>query len=148
MGSYLVLSPKLTKLDFRELSFCSQTSRVLQWNTLLERVSPWAHILKNYLSELMRLPERRNTLRRYLGIAIFYKKKVHEIELETQYVLQTGQSWDAHQQNKCHFREHFELVTSALTHAWALAFKQPILGQQLVFMTDASFRRSGYTLLI
>ena len=45
-------------------------------------------------------------------------------------------------------KETFDSVNKALSDACQLALKQPISGKQLVLMTDASFRRAGYDLMI
>ena len=45
-------------------------------------------------------------------------------------------------------KETFDSVNTALSNACELALKQPILGKQLVLMTDASFRSAGYALMI
>ena len=45
-------------------------------------------------------------------------------------------------------KETFDSVNKALSDACELALKQPIPGKQLVLMTDASFRSSGYALMI
>ena len=45
-------------------------------------------------------------------------------------------------------KETFDSVNKALSDACELALKQPIPGEQLVLMTDASFRSAGYALMI
>ena len=45
-------------------------------------------------------------------------------------------------------KETFDLVNKALSNACELALKQPTPGNQLVLMTDASFRSAGYALMI
>ena len=45
-------------------------------------------------------------------------------------------------------KETFDSVNKALSDACQLALKQPITGKQLVLMTDASFIRVGYALMI
>ena len=45
-------------------------------------------------------------------------------------------------------KETFDSVNKALDDAFELALKQPIPGNQLVLMTDASFRSAGYALMI
>ena len=45
-------------------------------------------------------------------------------------------------------KETFDSVNKALSDACDLALKQPIPGKQLVLMTDASFKRAGYVLMI
>ena len=45
-------------------------------------------------------------------------------------------------------KENFDSVNKALSDACQLALKQPILGKQLVLITDAIFRSAGYALMI
>ena len=45
-------------------------------------------------------------------------------------------------------KETFDSVNNALSDACELALKQPIPGEKLVLMTDASFRSAGYALMI
>ena len=45
-------------------------------------------------------------------------------------------------------KESFDSVNKALSDACQLALKQPLPGKQLVLMTDASFRRAVYALMI
>ena len=44
--------------------------------------------------------------------------------------------------------DDYKAINTALTEACGLALKQPIKGRQYVIMTDASFRTSGYALMI
>ena len=44
--------------------------------------------------------------------------------------------------------ETFDSINEALCDACKLALKQPILGEQLVLMTDVSFRSASYALMI
>ena len=44
--------------------------------------------------------------------------------------------------------DHYKAINAALAQACELALKQPITGRQYILMTDASFRASGYALMI
>ena len=44
--------------------------------------------------------------------------------------------------------DNYEAINAALVEACGLGLKQPITGRQYVLMTDASFRASGYALMI
>ena len=44
--------------------------------------------------------------------------------------------------------DYYKAINAALAEACGLALKQPITGRQYVLMTDASFRASGYALMI
>ena len=45
-------------------------------------------------------------------------------------------------------KETFDSVNKPLSDGFQLALKQPIPGKQLVLMTDTTFRKVGYALLI
>ena len=49
---------------------------------------------------------------------------------------------------KSELKETFDSVNKAPSDACELALKQPIPRRQLVLMTDASFRKAGYTIMI
>ena len=44
--------------------------------------------------------------------------------------------------------DNYKAINAALAKACRLAPKQPIIGRKNVLMTDASFRASGYVLVI
>ena len=44
--------------------------------------------------------------------------------------------------------DNFKEVNASLAEACGLALRQPIEGKQYILMTDASFRASGYALMI
>ena len=44
--------------------------------------------------------------------------------------------------------DNYKAINAALAEASRFSFKQPITGRQYVLMTDASFRASGYALMI
>ena len=44
--------------------------------------------------------------------------------------------------------KEFRELNEALDRCCKLAIRQPLLGKQLLFMTDASFQAAGYAVLI
>ena len=44
--------------------------------------------------------------------------------------------------------DNFKAINASLAEACGLALRQPVAGKQYVLMTDASFRASGYDLMI
>ena len=44
--------------------------------------------------------------------------------------------------------DHYKAINAALAEACGLALKHPITGRQYALMMDASFRASGYALMI
>ena len=42
----------------------------------------------------------------------------------------------------------FKTINASLAEACGLALRQPVVGKQYILLTDASFRASGYALMI
>ena len=86
-------------------------------------------------------------LQRYLGFVNFYKNYIPRMadKFNSFYkLLKTEVPINITSELK----ETFDSVNKALSDACQLAMKQPILGKQLVLVTDASFRSVGYALMI
>ena len=110
-----------------------------------EGISPQARKIQNSLDKL-RFPKPKKALRRYLGFKYYRNyiprmaEKLHPFYklLKTEVPINITSE----------LKELFDSVNKALSDACDLALKQPILGKQLVLMTDASFRCAGYALMI
>ena len=68
----------------------------------------------------------------------------------THSVFPTSQNNRCQSQNSDHPRHHQKIgeINEALDRCCQLAQHQPLLGKQLVIMTDASFQTAGYAVLI
>ena len=111
-----------------------------------EGVSPQSHRIQNFLSKL-RFPKSKKALRRYLGFVNYYKIYIPRLaeKLNPFYKLLKA---EVPINITSEMKENLDSVNKALSDARKLALKQPTPGQQLVLMTDASFRSAGYALKI
>ena len=111
-----------------------------------EGVSPQAHKIQNLLNEL-RFPKSKKALQRYLGFVNYYKIYIPRMveKINPFYKLLKA---EVPINITSELKETFDSLNKALSDACQLALKQPILGKQLVVMTDASFRSADYTLMI
>ena len=111
-----------------------------------EGISPQARKFQNFLDKL-RFPKSKKALQRCLGFLNYYRiyiprvaEKLHPFYklLKTEVPISITSE----------LKETFDSVNKALSDACELALKQPIPGEQLALMTNASFRSAGYALMI
>ena len=111
-----------------------------------EGISPQSHKIQKFLSKL-RYPKSKKALQRYMGFVNYYKNYIPRIaeKLNPFYKLSKA---EVPINIISKLKETFDSVNKALIDACELALKQPISEKQLILMTDASFRSTGYALLI
>ena len=111
-----------------------------------EGISPQARKIQNFLGKL-RFPKMKKALLRYLGFVNYYRNYIPRLaekpnpfyrllKTELPIIITTE------------LKETFYSVNKAFSDACELALKQPTPSEQLVLMTDASFRSAGYAFLI
>ena len=115
-------------------------------NISSDGVSPQSHKIQNFLSKLS-FPKSKKALQRYLGFIKYYRNYIPRMaeKFNPSYKLLKA---EAPINITSELKETFDSVNRALSDARKIALKQLIPGKQLVLMTDASFRRAGYALLI
>ena len=111
-----------------------------------EGVIPQSHKIQNFLSKL-RFPNSKKALQCYLGFVSYYRNYIprRAEKLNPFYKLLKA---EIPINNTSELKETFDSVNKALSDACQLALREPIFGEQLVLMTDASFRSAGYALMI
>ena len=134
------------KLTIEKCHFGVRQVDFLGWTISSEGVSPQSHKIQNFLNKL-RFPKSKKALQFYLGFVNYHRNYIRRRveKLNPFYKLLKA---EVPINITSELKKNFDLVNKALGDACKLALKQPIPGQQLVLMTDASFRRAGYALMI
>ena len=111
-----------------------------------EGVLPQPHKIQNFLNKL-RFPKSNKALESYLGFVNHYRNYIPRMaeKLNPFYKLLKA---EVPINITSELKETFDSVNKALSDACQLALKQHIPGNQLVLITDASFRSAGYALMI
>ena len=111
-----------------------------------EGVSPQAWKIQTFLNKLI-IPESKKALQRYLGFVDYNKTYVPRMaeKLSSFYNLLKA---EVPINLTSELKDTFDSVEKALSDACELSFRQQLPGRQLVLMTAASFRSTGYALMI
>ena len=140
------IRPAGMKLTIEKCHFGVRQVEFLGRTISPEGISPQARKIQNFLAKL-RFPKSKKALQRYLGFVNYYRNYIPRMaeKLNPFYkLLKTEVPINI----TSDLKETFDSVNTALSNACELALKQPIPGNQLVLMTDASFRSAGYALMI
>ena len=109
-------------------------------------VAPQDQKVKNFLSEV-RFTTSKKQVQKYIAFVNYYriyKPRLSE-KLIGMYELLKADSKIRISEELVH---NFKVINASLAEACGLALRQPIAGKQYVLMTGASFRASGYALMI
>ena len=109
-------------------------------------VAPQDHKIKKFLANV-RFPKSKKQVQRYIGFVNYYRTYIPRLseKLRRFYELLKIDNKITITED---ILEDYKAINTALTEACGLALKQPIKGRQYVIMADASFRTSGYALMI
>ena len=102
--------------------------------------------IKNFLAKV-RYPKSKKQVQKYLGFVNYYRNYIPRLS-ETLIGMYELLKADSKIRISEDFVENFKDVNASLAEACGFALRQPIEGKQYVLMTDASFRASGYALMI
>ena len=134
------------KLTFEKCHFGVRQVEFLGRTISAEGISPQARKIQNYLDKL-RFPKSKKALQRYLGFVNYYRNYIPRMAEKLNPFFELLKT-EVPINITSELKETFDSVNKALSDSCELALKQPILGKQLVLMTDASFRSAGYALMI
>ena len=111
-----------------------------------QEIAPQDHKIQKSLANV-RFPKSKKQVQRYIGFVNFYRNYIPRL---SEKLLGFYELLKADKQIKVPKEplDHYKAITAALAQACGLALKQPITGRQTNPMTDASFRASGYALMI
>ena len=134
------------KLTFEKYHFGVRQVEFLGGPISPEGISPQAWKIKNFLDKF-RFPKSKNALQRYLGFVNYYRTYIPRIaeKLNPFYKLPKT---EVPINITSELNETIDSVKKTLSDACQVALKQSLPGNQLVLMTDASFRSAGYALKI
>ena len=110
------------------------------------RSSPQDQLVKNFLSKV-RFPKSKKQVQKSFGFVNYYRNYIPRLseKLIGMYELLKA---DSKIRISAELVDNFKEINASLAEACGLALRQPIAGKQYVLMTDASFRASGYALMI
>ena len=111
-----------------------------------QEIASQDHKIQTFLANV-RFPKSKKQVQRYIGFVNYYRNYIPRL---SEKLLGFYELLKADKQIKVteELLDHYKAINAALAEASGLALKQPITGQQYVLMTDASFRASGYALMI
>ena len=111
-----------------------------------QEVAPQAHKIQKFLTNI-RFPNKKKQVQRYIGFINYYRPYIPRL---SEKLLSFYELLKIDKQIKVteDLLDNYKAINAALAEACGLALKQPITSRQYVLMTDASFRASGYALMM
>ena len=109
-------------------------------------VAPQDHKITNFLSKI-RFLRLKKQVQKYIGFINYYRNYIPRLpeKMIGMYELLKA---DAKITTSEELVDNVKAINASLAEACVLALRQPVAGKQYVLMTDASFRASGYALMI
>ena len=109
-------------------------------------IAPQDQKIKMFLAKV-RLPKSKKQVQKYLGFVNYYRNYKPRLSQKLIGMYEFLKA-DSKIRISEELVDNFKEVNASLAEACGLALRQPIEGKQYVLMTDASFRASGYALMI
>ena len=109
-------------------------------------IAPQDHKITNFLSKI-RFPRSKKQVQKYIGFINYYRNYIPRLS-EKMIGMYELLKADAKITISEELVDNFKAINASLAEACGHALRQPIAGKQYVLMTDASFRASGYALMI
>ena len=130
----------------RILPLWRNQGRISWKNNHITRNRPQDQKIQKFLANV-RFPKSKKQVQRYIGFVNYYRNYIPRL---SEKLLGVYELLKAVKQIKItkELLDHYKAINAALPEACGLALRQPFIGRQYVLMTDASFRASGYALMI
>ena len=109
-------------------------------------VAPQDHKITNFLSKI-RFPRSKKQVQKYIGFINYCRNYILRLS-EKMFGMYELLKADAKITISEELVDNFKAINASIAEACGLALRQPGAGKQYVLMTDASFRASGYALMI
>ena len=109
-------------------------------------VAPQDHKNTNFLSKI-RFPRSKKQVQKYIGFINYYRNYIPRLS-EKMIGMYELLKADAKITISEELVDNFKATNASIAEACGLALRQPVAGKQYVLKTDASFRASGYALMI
>ena len=109
-------------------------------------VAPQDHKITNFLSKI-RFPRLKKQVQKNIGFINYYRNYIPRLSEKMIGMYELLKS-DAKITISEELIDNFKAIKASLAEACGLALRQLVAGNQYVLMTDASFRASGYALMI
>ena len=95
----------------------------------------------------IRFPRSKKQVQKYIGFINYYRNYIPRLSEKMIGMFELLKA-DAKITISEELVDNFKAINASLAEACGLALRQPVAGKQYVLMTDASFRASGYALMI
>ena len=112
-------------------------------------VAPQKQKIAKFL-EKVKFPRSKKTLQRYIVILNYYRNYIPRLAVRLTPFFQLLKTTDAKTKIQItpDIMKELREINEALDRCCQLALRQPLPGEQLVLMTDASFQAAGYAVFI
>ena len=137
------------KLSMAKCHFGVQEVDSLGRTITTKGVAPQKQKIAKFL-EKVKFPRSKKTLQRYIGFLNYYRNYIPRLAERLTPVFQLLKITDAKTEIQItpDIMKELRELNEALDRCCQLALRQPLPGEQLVLMTDASFQAAGYAVLI
>ena len=137
------------KLSMSKCHFGVQEVDFLGRTITTKGVAPQKQKIAKFL-EMVKFPRSKKALQRYIGFLNYYRNYIHRLAERLTPFFQLLKTTDAKTKIQItpDIMKEFREINEALDRCCQLALRQPLPGEQLVLMTDASFQAADYAVLI
>ena len=135
-----------TQTDYRKMPLWSHISQIFRQNNHPKSDSPQGHKIRKIVS-IRRFLKSKQQVQSCIGFVNYYRNCIPRLSDK---LLEFNELLKADKQIRIteELLENYMAINAALVESCGFALKQPITGRRYVLKTEASFRASGYALMI